>query len=225
MSNNEVTLFGYIKQIFTYETTDFTTLFLTISVYSHKNRATGKNVYDNIKAQMSQNTTIDAEPNSRTAVSQTIFEYLKNNVAEGTPITIRGTLKSNDQIYLEGSWHNFRNLTPALQEEYAALSKEDLILRKETYVNIDYATVSNRPAYTGNRSNGYNQYNTHVQPENTAEPAEEPENQGEMIEEGNDYGGYYMDMSFELPDAKPENKPTGDSHMTVSDNDIDNLPF
>lgn len=148
--NNSTMVQGFVNHVGVYDNGNYQTLFLRISIFSYiKNE---KKHYESINAQISCK--VDQEGNStstsshpKSQVNKGLFDYLNNNVAEGMPIKIRGSLKGNEQVYLEGKWRNFKDLNSTEKESYQLIPKNELITRNQTFLYIEDANVPKKSTY------------------------------------------------------------------------------
>lgn len=147
---NKTMVQGHINRVGVYDGGMYQTLFLRIGIFSYMKDE--KPQYESVNAQISCKLDREGKPTSTSShpkaeMNKQLFEYLNENVAEGMPIKIHGNLKGNDQIYLDGRWKNFKDLTSNEKELYHSIPKNELITRNVTYLYIEEAKVPNKKEY------------------------------------------------------------------------------
>lgn len=148
--NNSSTIQGFVNRIGVNDNGMYQTLFLRISIFSYKKNE--KKHYESINAQISCKVDQEGKSKStsshpRSQVNKGVFDYLNNNVTEGMPIKIRGSLKGSEQIYLEGKWKDFKDLNSTEKELYQSISKSELITRNQTFICIEDANIPKKSNY------------------------------------------------------------------------------
>lgn len=148
--NNKIMLQGYVNRIGVHDGGNYRMLFLRVSIFSYMKD--DKPQYDTITAQISckvnqegKLTTTSSHPKSK--LNKQLFEYLNNNLSEGMPITLQGNIRGSEQVYLDGAWKNFKDLSSYEKETYKGIPKNKLITRNQTFVYIEEASIPNKSEF------------------------------------------------------------------------------
>lgn len=175
--NNNVMLNGYVNHVGMYDGGAFKTLFIRLSVVAYVRE--GVPQYDTVLAQITrsdEDNTTSSQPKS--VMNNQLFDRLNDNLVKGMRISIQGSLKGYDQIYINGKWQNIKDLSVEDKEHY--LSLDNKITRTQSYVYIKEASVPNKENFLEK------QKDVLVQSEELEEKVQEPEQADSIETDDND---------------------------------------
>lgn len=175
--NNNVMLNGYVNHVGMYDGGAFKTLFIRLSVVAYVRE--GVPQYDTVLAQITrsdEDNTTSSQPKS--VMNNQLFDRLNDNLVKGMRVSIQGSLKGYDQIYINGKWQNIKDLSVEDKEHY--LSLDNKITRTQSYVYIKEASVPNKENFLEK------QKDVLVQSEELEEKVQEPEQADSIETDDND---------------------------------------
>lgn len=154
--NNKNMLTGYVSHVAVHDTGAYKIMFIRLSVFAYMKD--DKPHYETINAQIScgvdqqgKLTTTSSHP--KALLNKMLFEKLDNNLVEGMKVTIHGSLRGYDQIYLNGQWKNFRDLTVAEKELYRSIPKNQLLTRNQTHIYVEEISMPDKQKYLSRKEN------------------------------------------------------------------------
>lgn len=148
--NNKVMISGYVNHVGMYDGGDFKRLFVRLSVFSYTKDEIPQ--YESISAQimcsvdeLGKATTTSSHP--KALLNRQLFERLDKNLVEGMRISIHGSLRGAEQIFINGKWHNIKDLTPEERNVYLTQSTVKPITRNQTYVYIEEVSMPEKEKF------------------------------------------------------------------------------
>lgn len=175
--NNNVMLNGYVNHVGMYDGGAFKTLFIRLSVVAYVRE--GVPQYDTVLAQITRSDEDNTTSSQlKSVMNNQLFDRLNDNLVKGMRVSIQGSLKGYDQIYINGKWQNIKDLSVEDKEHY--LSLDNKITRTQSYVYIKEASVPNKENFLEK------QKDVLVQSEELEEKVQEPEQADSIETDDND---------------------------------------
>lgn len=175
--NNNVMLNGYVNHVGMYDGGAFKTLFIRLSVVAYVRE--GVPQYDTVLAQITRSDEDNTTSSQlKSVMNNQLFDRLNDNLVKGMRVSIQGSLKGYDQIYISGKWQNIKDLSVEDKEHY--LSLDNKITRTQSYVYIKEASVPNKENFLEK------QKDVLVQSEELEEKVQEPEQADSIETDDND---------------------------------------
>lgn len=148
--NNKVMISGYVNHVGMYDGGDFKRLFVRLSVFSYTKDEIPQ--YESISAQimcsvdeLGKATTTSSHP--KALLNRQLFERLVKNLVEGMRISIHGSLRGAEQIFVNGKWHNIKDLTAEERNLYLTQATVKPITRNQTYVYIEDVSMPEKEKF------------------------------------------------------------------------------
>ncbi|UNT41818.1 hypothetical protein [Enterococcus faecalis] len=148
--NNKNMVSGYVNHVAVYDGGSFKTMFVRLAVFNYMKE--DKAQYEVINAQISCSvdqqgrlTTTSSHP--KALLNKMLFDKLDKNLVEGMKVTLHGSLRGSDQVFLSGRWRNFKDLSSAEKEEYKSLPKGQLITRTNSFIYIEEVNMPSKEVF------------------------------------------------------------------------------